>query len=54
MTVEEYKKENYFADAVLGAIENVEMPILRYKEEKEVVKKALKMYKDYLISEIRR
>lgn len=48
MATEEYEKENYFADAVLGAIENVRIPMLMYEEEKEVVKKALKMYKDYL------
>lgn len=54
MTIEEYKKEEYFVDAVLGAIENVKVPMLMYEEEKEVVKKALKMYKDYLESEIHR
>ena len=38
MTIEEYKKENYFANVVLGAIENVKVPMLMYEEEKEVVK----------------
>lgn len=41
---ENQKKEVYFANTVIGAIENVKMPILMYEEEKEVVKKALRMY----------
>lgn len=53
MTAEEYKKEIFCADLVLGAIENVKVPMLFYEEEKEIVKKALIMYKDYLESEIR-
>ena len=40
---EEQKKELYFADTIIGAIHNVEMPILRYEEEKKVVEKALWM-----------
>lgn len=52
MTREEYEKEKYFADTVLGAIENVRIPMLMYEEEKQVVKKALKMYKNYLENEI--
>lgn len=54
MTIEEYKKEKYFSNLVLGTIENVKVPMLVYEEEKEVVKKALEMYKDYLESEMRR
>lgn len=50
---EEQKKELYFADMVIGAINNIEMPILMYKEEKEVVKKALRMYIDKIESEAR-
>ena len=38
------EKELYFANAVLGAINNVEMPVLVYDKEKEVVKKALRDY----------
>lgn len=45
MTDEE-KRELYFANAVLGAIDNVQMPMLVYDEEKQVVKKALQMYID--------
>ena len=37
-------KELYFAKTVIGAIENVKVPMLMYEEEKEVVKKALQMY----------
>lgn len=54
MTLEEYNRETYFANVVLGAIENVKVPMLMYEEEKEVVKKALEMYEDYLESEVRR
>ena len=49
----EQEKELYFANVVIGAINNVEMPILMYKEEKEVVKKALRMYIDKIESEAR-
>ena len=45
---EEQKKELYFADVIIGAINNVEMPILMYEGEKKVVEKALRM----LISKI--
>lgn len=37
-------KELYFVKTVIGAIENVKVPMLMYEEEKEVVKKALQMY----------
>lgn len=50
---EKDEKELYFANSIIGAINNVEMPILRYKEEKEVVKKALKEYIDKLESKAR-
>ena len=43
---ESQKKEIYFANVVIGAIENVKTPMLMYEEEKEVVKKALQMYID--------
>ena len=42
----EQEKELYFANAVLGAINNVETPMLVYEGEKEVVKKALYKYID--------
>lgn len=45
MTDEEMR-ELYFANSVLGAIDNVQMPMLVYDEEKQVVKKALQMYID--------
>ena len=40
----EDEKELYFAKAVLGAIENVEVPMLMYEGEKKVVRKALCKY----------
>lgn len=40
----EQEKELYFANAVLDAIRHVEMPILVYEGEKEVVRKALRQY----------
>lgn len=43
---ENEEKELYFANAVIGAIENVKTPMLMYEEEKDVVKKALRMYID--------
>ena len=43
---EKQQKELYFANTVIGAIENVKTPMLMYEEEKEVVKKALQMYID--------
>ena len=46
MTYENQKKELYFANAVIGAIENVKTPMLMYQEEKDVVRKALRMYID--------
>ena len=42
--MEKQDRELYFARAVIGAIENVKVPMLMYEEEKEVVKKALQMY----------
>ena len=38
---------------VLGAIENVKVPMLMYEEEKNVVRKALIEYKDALESKLR-
>lgn len=43
---DEQKKELYFANAVIGAIDNIETPMLMYEGEKNVVKKALRMYID--------
>lgn len=42
----EMKKEVYFANKVIGAIDNVTTPMLMYEEEKQVVRKALRMYID--------
>ena len=42
----EDEKELYFANAVIGAINNVKVPMLMYEEEKQVVKKALLKYID--------
>ena len=53
MTYEEQKKELYFANAVIGAINNVKTPVLTYEEEKSVVKKALRMYIDKIESDMR-
>lgn len=50
---ETQKKEVYFANAVIGAIENVKTPMLTYEEEKEVVKKALRMYIDKIEEQAR-
>lgn len=47
------EQEIYFANVVLGAIKNVEMPILMYDGEKEVVRKALRKYIDELEMEMR-
>lgn len=33
--------ERYFAEAVIGAIDNIDFPILMYEGEKEIVRKAL-------------
>lgn len=44
----EDEKELYFANAVIGAINNVKVPMLMYEEEKQVVKKALRKYIDEL------
>lgn len=41
---QEDEKELYFAKVVLGAIKNVEMPMLMYEGEKKVVEKALRKY----------
>ena len=46
MTYEEQKKELYFANTVIGVIDNVKTPMLMYQEEKDVVRKALRMYID--------
>lgn len=53
MTYEDQKKELYFANAVIGAIDNVKTPMLMYEEEKKVVRKALRMYIDKVESDMR-
>lgn len=42
----EQEQELYFANMVIGAVRNVETPMLMYKGEKDVVEKALRMYID--------
>lgn len=49
----EDEKELYFANAVIGAINNVKVPMLVYEEEKQVVKKALLKYIDELEAKAR-
>lgn len=49
----EQEKELYFANAVLDAIRHVEMPMLVYEGEKEVVRKALCKYIDEIESRAR-
>ena len=53
MTYEDQKKELYFANAVIGVIDNVKTPMLMYQEEKDVVRKALRMYIDGIESDMR-
>lgn len=53
MTIKEINKEICFAEMVIGAINNVEVPMLMYDEEKAVIKKALLKYIDELESELR-
>lgn len=44
------ERELFFADMIIGLINNVERPMLLYEEEKEIVKKALNEYIDKLKS----
>lgn len=53
MTIEEIKKEICFAEMVIGAINNVKVPMLMYEEEKAVTKKALHKYVNELENELR-
>ena len=53
MTYEDQKKELYFANTVIGVIDNVKTPMLMYQEEKDVVRKALRMYIDRIESDMR-
>ncbi len=48
MDNEKIKKELFFANHLIDIINHVERPTLVYDEEKEVVKKALRMYIDDL------
>lgn len=43
-----------FANVVIGAIKNVETPMLMFKGEKDVVEKALRMYIDKIETDSRR
>lgn len=52
MTNDEINKEITFAKMVIGAIENVKVPMLMYEEEKAVTKKALQEYVDKLENEL--
>lgn len=52
MTREEINKELVFVDMLLNVIDNVKVPMLTYDEEKTVVKKALREYKDKIESEL--
>ena len=45
------EKEIYFAHRVLDSINMIDEPKLSYKEEKDVVAKALRRYISYLESE---
>ena len=51
--IDKMKKEVYFANVVIGVIDNVKTPMLMYEEEKQVVRKALKMYVDKIEDEMR-
>ena len=53
MTIEEINKEICFAEMVIGAINNVKVPMLMYEEEKAVTKKALRKYINELENELR-
>ena len=53
MAYEDQKKELYFANTVIGAIDNVKVPMLMYEEEKNVVRKALRMYIDKIENDMR-
>lgn len=53
MSIDEIKKEICFAEMVIGAINNVKVPMLLYDEEKAVTKKALSKYINELESELR-
>lgn len=46
MLSDEQKKELYFANTVIGVIDSVKTPMLMYEEEKNIAKKALRMYID--------
>ncbi len=53
MDKEKIEKEIYFATSIIGDIKHVDAPILKYKEEKDVVKKALTLYISELENELR-
>ena len=53
LSIDEINKEICFAEMVIGAINNVKVPMLMYEEEKAVTKKALRKYIEELESELR-
>ena len=53
MLYEDQKKKIYFEKVVIGAIDNVKTPMLMYQEEKDVVRKALRMYIDRIEDDMR-
>ena len=52
-TLEQSSKEIKFANRVLESISLVDKPVLTYEEEKDVVRKALRMYIDKLERDMR-
>ena len=52
MTQQEIDKKIFFIDSLLGIIKNVETPMLMYKEEKDIVKEALKLYRDKFVEQM--
>ena len=52
-TLEQNNKEIKFAKRVLESISLVDKPVLTYEEEKDVVRKALRMYIDKLEWDLR-
>jgi hypothetical protein len=48
MTNEEIERHLFFAKHLINIIDNVEVPMLMYEEEKKVTKEALRLYADDL------
>ena len=53
MSIDEIKKDIFFAREVIEVVDNIKWPTLVYDEEKQVIKKALRKYLDELESELR-